>query len=149
MDYYVKQEKERERKEKEAYDWKKGNKTLKYEEWKNFDPNIAYQRKLLLKKYDGNETQALWEQVIMRNLTEMTSEKYDYFVVDPVNGTFLGENYTWVLITVGKKGEISQWVADQFNDVYKALKYKKFKFGIIDPRLDELLVESFGRTRLP
>ena len=46
MMYYVKQEQERERKEKQLYDWKKGNRTLKYEEWKYFDPNIEYQRKL-------------------------------------------------------------------------------------------------------
>ena len=102
-----------------------------------------------MRKYDGNKTYELWAQVIMRNLTEMTGDKYDYFLVDPDNGTFYGQNFTWVLITVSKKGEVSQWVADQFNDVYKQLKYKKFKFAIIDPRLEELLVESFGRTRFP
>lgn len=74
---------------------------------------------------------------------------YDYFIVDPVTGEFHGKGTNWVLLTVSKKGEISQWVADQMNEVFKSLKYKGFKFCIIDPRLDELLVESFGRTRFP
>lgn len=85
----------------------------------------------------------------MRNLTECSSNMYDYFIVDPVTGEFHGNGTTWVLLTVSKGGEYSQWVADQMNSVYISLKYKGFKFCIIDPRLDELLVESFGRTRFP
>lgn len=34
--------------------WKKGNRTLKIEDWKEWDPNFDYQRKRMKEKHDGN-----------------------------------------------------------------------------------------------
>lgn len=101
----------------------------------------------------GNDTNAIsiWDNRITPNMTAMSGPRYDYFLVDPESGEFLGHNLnlTIVLLFVRLDSHMSQFVADQFLIVANQMKYKNVKVCIVDPHNDEMMFDTFGRYRSP
>ena len=117
-------------------------------EWYENTRWTAEKRDKFERKMYKTEDLMAWDQVFS-NVTELSREMYDFYIIDPDNGKYIMPNQSYVILFGIKDDLHTLWWGDRISKASCELNAHEFTPLFVDTQLDPALGATFDRKQNP